>query len=514
VKGLAFRISFIAFLLVLVPTLIFSVYEFSTLKKNEEIVKSIYINQLDAVLFSLNQFSEDIISGVAREIMVGYSEQQFSSTGYKFEDEFSFVESILISDAVAGRFELYKRDSVPASIPPYLIEFLSEQAEKINRLYGMYEANYQKLEPLLLPESDKILLLFAISGKKERQYMGFIFEPSEFINQVYRPKISQVALDKFVVGLVDSTGTLVYSTHADDFMKEEAYSSSLWLFPGYRFQIQLRGETIEVLIQRRSRINLIIILIVDGILLLGAFLIFTSIRKEAKLNQLKAEFISNVSHEIRTPLALIKMYIETLSMGRLRSEDKRVKYYSIINTETDRLAGMVNKILNFSKMDQGKQKLSKKQASLNEVVQRLLNSYEQHLDDKGFKVDVSLSADLQYINVDEELLLNALVNLLDNAMKYSADKKHIQIATGEKQNRVYIQISDSGVGISKKNQKHIFDKFFRVTDGNLAHKAKGSGIGLSIVKNVVDAHNGEIVVNSQEGEGTTFIIYLPLREEV
>lgn len=279
--------------------------------------------------------------------------------------------------------------------------------------------------------------------------------------------------------------------------------------PDYELGIQLKGETIEDLVARRTRFNLWLIIIMDLVLILAAIFVFRSIRQQVRLTQIKSEFISNVSHEIRTPLAVINMYSETLEMDRIKDENKKKEYYRIINTETNRLSGIVNKILNFSKIENGKRNYKFEETDLNDIVSQTILTYQHHFRNKGFECNFKAADNLPLIWADREGITDALINLIDNAIKYSNDKKQINVFTGFNANWVFVTVQDYGVGIDDKDQKLIFDKFYRVTKGNLAHKAKGSGIGLSIVKHIMDAHKGDVTLKSALGSGSSFTLNFP-----
>jgi len=250
----------------------------------------------------------------------------------------------------------------------------------------------------------------------------------------------------------------------------------------------------------------------DIILLSGAWIIFRNVKKQVELSQLKNDFVSNVSHEIRTPLALITMYIETLEMGRVKNAGKIKEYYTIILNETTRLSGIVNRILNFSQIDGNKRKYFLNETNLNEVVENAALTFRYSIETKGFDYSFEPDKDLPQVMTDREAVTDAFVNLVDNAMKYSPSNKEIQVRTGRDDRYVYIEVEDHGLGISEKNQKYIFDKFYRVTETNLANKVKGSGLGLAIVKHIVDAHNGKINVKSAPGSGSLFRLSFPIKQ--
>jgi two-component system phosphate regulon sensor histidine kinase PhoR len=275
--------------------------------------------------------------------------------------------------------------------------------------------------------------------------------------------------------------------------------------------IELKDLTIADLTRERARRNLLIIGIMDIILLAGAFMIFRNVKKQVELSQLKSDFVSGVSHEIRTPLALITMYIETLEMGRVKDEGKIKEYYKIILNETIRLSGIVNRILSFSQIESNKRKYSFSETNINELVENAALSFRYSIDTKGFSYSFEPGENLPLVLADREAISDAFVNLVDNAMKYSSEIKEITVKTGKSDHHVFIEVADKGIGISEKNQKYIFDKFFRVTEMDLANKVKGSGLGLAIVKSIIDAHHGKIFLKSTQGSGSMFRLSLPVK---
>ena len=220
---------------------------------------------------------------------------------------------------------------------------------------------------------------------------------------------------------------------------------------------------------------------------------------------MKSDFVSNVSHELRTPLALIRMYAETLEMGRVTNAKKREEYYKIINKESERLTRLINNILNFSRIESGRKEYIFQEADLNSIIQETIDIYSYHVKSKGFVLHVELTGDLPAIYADAEAITECIINLLDNAVKYSGEEKCIKISSGKIADDVYVDIVDKGIGISQKDLQHIFDKFYRVSSG-MVHNTKGSGLGLTLVQHIVKAHSGEIKVESNPGKGTSFRI--------
>jgi len=196
-------------------------------------------------------------------------------------------------------------------------------------------------------------------------------------------------------------------------------------------------------------------------------------------------------------------------MGRIKSEEKKNEYYSIIHSETSRLSGIVNKVLNFSKMDAGKRIFHMEKSDLNEVAANVFNTYKFHLQNNNFEFYHKCDRNLPPVNLDKDAVSEAIINLIDNAVKYSEGNKSVTLRTGEEKNYVFVEVEDRGIGIPEGDQKKIFEKFFRVSTGHV-HNTKGTGLGLSLVKQTVDAHNRKINLSSTPGKGRRFRILLPL----
>jgi two-component system phosphate regulon sensor histidine kinase PhoR len=237
--------------------------------------------------------------------------------------------------------------------------------------------------------------------------------------------------------------------------------------------------------------------------LLGVLLIYYNLRKELRLTQLKADFVSNVSHELRTPLSLISMYSETLVLDRIKDENKKKEYYSVINNETNRLSKIVNSILNFSKMEAGTRKYNFETHNLVDVNDEIMATYNYHIKSKGFDYDTNIEDNIEDIKIDKDAVSESIINLIENSIKYCQEKKHFEIKIGQNEIGPYWEIKDFGIGISYEDQKKIFDKFYRVSTG-LVYKTKGTGLGLSLVKQIMEAHSGSITLKSKLGNGSTF----------
>lgn len=247
------------------------------------------------------------------------------------------------------------------------------------------------------------------------------------------------------------------------------------------------------------------------VFLLGVFLLITNIINKVKIRRMKEDFIASVSHELKTPLAAIKMFTETLNMGRVRDSVRVKEYYSTIIRETDRLTRFINKILDFQKIEKRKKIYSFEKVDVKNLLKKAAEIYTKQVQDESLVVEEEYDSNVPDIEIDEDAMLQVFLNLLTNAYKYSTKEKYIKIKTEKADKNILISVIDKGMGISKDKLTKIFDKFYRV-DRDSTKDIKGSGIGLAFVKSVIEAHNGRMMVESQINKGSTFMISLPIGE--
>jgi two-component system phosphate regulon sensor histidine kinase PhoR len=519
------RIGLLLALIFLLPALFFSVYEMSSLNSDEKMIQDIYKKQLDAILFSVNQYSDDVIgSWIARAEPYLDNERIQDSIPGKINDLLnlnSAISGIFIMDSVLGKpvFTPYS-NALEKNNPIWRVlnETLADSSKLISQLVSYRQSGFQKITRLTLKDKlaaqgNYCLLFIHQSGETEFKVAGLLIDPELFIENVVGPRLQTVARDQFVLSAVRKQGDSIAYTTAERgtaLVAAEAMTKDFWIFPDYSLGIRTNGTTVQQLVRERTRSNFLLLIGLDVILIIGVVLVFRNLKKEVDLAQNKADFVSNVSHEIRTPLALISMFAETLEMGRVPTEEKKKEYYAIISKETQRLSGIVNKILNFSQTEANKKRFHPESLHIDTEVNGILSTYQFHLRNKGFEFTYSPAGDV-WVYADREALIEILINLIDNAIKYSEDAKRLEITTGIEGNYGYLAVRDYGVGINKKDQKHIFDKFYRVSSGNLA-KSRGTGLGLSLVKQLMDAQEGKITVQSEPEKGSQFTLYFPLNK--
>jgi signal transduction histidine kinase len=247
------------------------------------------------------------------------------------------------------------------------------------------------------------------------------------------------------------------------------------------------------------------------VLLGGIALTVRATDREARLAQAKSDFVANVSHELKTPLSLLSLFSEILELGRVKNEEKKIEYYRIMRHESLRLNKIIDNILDFSKIEAGRKTYKFEPGDMGEVIENVLSSYRYQIVNSGFDVQTNMQADLPPVLIDRDAMSQAISNLVDNAIKYSRDVKQLSITTKTSGTDLSIEMADRGIGIPRAEQAKVFEKFYRVGNG-LVHDVKGSGLGLSLVKHIIEAHNGTISVESDVDKGTRFTIRLPLSQ--
>ena len=259
-------------------------------------------------------------------------------------------------------------------------------------------------------------------------------------------------------------------------------------------------------VRRQAALFIVLLL---GVIGFGLAASYRLVRRESEMARLKSDFVANVSHDLKTPLALIRMFAETLEMNRVPSEASRQQYYGVITRESERLTRLIDNVLDFSRIEGGRRRYDLALGHVEPVVHQVLDAFRYPLSQGGFKVDVSVEPDLPAVRLDAEALAQALANLVDNAMKYSGDRRGLGVSAARAGHEIRIEVSDDGIGIPPSEHARIFEKFYRIGTSDTQGR-RGSGVGLTLVKHIVEAHAGRVTVDSRPGEGSRFIIHLPV----
>ncbi|MCC5839437.1 MAG: GHKL domain-containing protein [Opitutales bacterium] len=260
--------------------------------------------------------------------------------------------------------------------------------------------------------------------------------------------------------------------------------------------------------QQQTLVTLAVGVVLVLLIAVAGILALRQVTRQIHLNKLKNDFIGLVSHELRTPLASMRMLVETLLEGRYRDEETLREYLSMVASENKRLSRLVENFLTFSRMQRGRSQFKMVEVQLDGILQAALAATRPHLESEGVRFTKSIEPDLPTLAGDEDALVTVVINLLENAYKYTTEDKRIHLDVAACGQSVVITVEDNGIGIPARELKQIFKEFYQV-DQRLARRSEGSGLGLSINQHIVRAHGGEITVESQEGVGSTFRVRLP-----
>lgn len=241
----------------------------------------------------------------------------------------------------------------------------------------------------------------------------------------------------------------------------------------------------------------------------GVILVFHDITEIRRLERIRQDFVANVSHELRTPLSNIKGYAETLLNGAIRDEANSREFTQIIYRESERLSNIIDDLLNISRIESGKMNMVFMPVEVKTVIKKVIDVLKNSAAVKSINIQLSIPDSLPRIKADEGRFTQALLNLVDNAIKYTPENGSVNISTAKKDTSILIEVADTGIGIPEKDQPRIFERFYRV-DKARSRELGGTGLGLSIVKHIVQAHGGEVWVKSSPENGSTFSFTIPI----
>jgi signal transduction histidine kinase len=356
---------------------------------------------------------------------------------------------------------------------------------------------------------------------RDRVVVGFVSFDSEYLRRTFLPAIMKDVLNSKSGVLMTEENPPVMMIHPSkdptpwvstanwDGAKAEAERSFQWVFPDLTLAIKYQGRTVADIGTRFARYNYMILAALSIFMIGGIWLTYRNVSREMNLARLKSDFVANVSHELRTPLALIRLYAETLELGRLSAKEKYQEYFRIIREESERLTALINNILDFSRIDAGRKEYEFQETNLAELVHSTLDSYRFQIQQNGFGFEENISSDIPPVRVDREAIARSLLNLVNNALKYSKDQKYIGVSLYRVNGSVNLEVRDRGIGIPANEHEKVFEKFYRCGDP-LVHNVKGSGLGLSLVRHIARAHGGDVLVESAPNKGSKFTITLPL----
>ena len=299
------------------------------------------------------------------------------------------------------------------------------------------------------------------------------------------------------------------------FLYEESFGKTLY---AWRVQVTpLNVDELRAQAETERLLGVLLIPVSTVIIAVGLGVVWLAMRAERRASQLKSDFIANVSHELKTPLSLIRMFAELLATGKHKGEGAGREYAGIITRESDRLAHLIDNVLDFARLERGKASYNFAEGRMQEVVERALEVCRFRLEKEKIRLRVEMADDLPLVRMDEDAMTLVLLNLVDNAAKYGGSDAgnegddaggEVWVKLARVPGGVALSVRDRGSGISPEDQKRIFERFYRA-DNARVRNVRGSGIGLSLVKHIAESHGGRVDVESAPGRGSTFTVFVP-----
>lgn len=346
-----------------------------------------------------------------------------------------------------------------------------------------------------------------------------------YLEQLLKREFDYESLNEdFIYGIYDCYDDSIVFGNLIRYTEDSSYSTSSqkhigettdqlkWKNDGHYFTVLFPNVTVNAPDVQKVNFSPWVYMFSVLVLILVFFLYSLNvILKQKRLSEVKTDFINNMTHELKTPISTIGLSSELLMRSDFSDNPDRLKQYAeIIFKENKRLEHQVERVLNVAKMDKDKISLQKETCSIHELIHNAKISFDLNNELNGGTVSLVLDAQNDQLLVDEVHITNVLYNLIDNAVKYCSTTPEVFIHTSQEKDRFILAVTDNGIGIKREDQKMIFDKFFRVSTGNI-HDVKGFGLGLYYVKLIIEEHGGEVQVLSTPGKGTTFFLKLPIR---
>jgi nitrogen-specific signal transduction histidine kinase len=448
-----------------------------------------------------------------------------------FKQTFEQLASMLYSVNKAGF-------ALPADHNLFLAQALAEMARRKNLLDIGKDFKLSDLERLIaaeelsirvsenFPQADTLenmkanqLQYLPLEGKalyyayrKENSITILALFSAENITSIFADVGMEFKDSDVVYRILDDSGRFVAGAAGK--LDDEPFASTALGegFPGWRIELAFKtGDVFEKAASKHIAIYVWTgVLVIVLILLAGGFAA-QAVRKQIKLNKLKNDFIATVSHELKTPLASIRLLVDTLLEGNYKDQQQVTDYFQLVSKENERLTRLVDNFLTFSRMERNKQTFAMTWTSPASIAKTAAEAVKTKFSAGRCDFQMQIADNLPDIYADHDIMVTAVVNLLDNSYKYSYDNKKIELKVFSEDNFVCFSVKDNGIGLNRRQIRKIFDRFYQA-DTSLSRRAEGTGLGLSIVKFIVDAHKGTISVDSEPGQGTTFTIRLTAKQ--
>src|SRR6266496_474569 len=353
---------------------------------------------------------------------------------------------------------------------------------------------------------DHVVLAAVLQDTAHRPVLAILGRDEEALTRDVLPTTLGALEGKSVLAVLDRADRPVYTSQPLDGARRILTVNFGEALPAWRVALyQPRGVSPEEAVQRQTMLFTAAFVLLLVVIVLGLGATYRVVRRESEMARLKSDFVANVSHDLKTPLSLIRMFAETLELGRVTDEAARREYYGVITRESERLTRLIDNVLDFSRIEGGRQRYEVGPHPVEPLIHEVLDAFRYPLAQRGFKLDVTVAPDLPDALVDPDAIKQALANLVDNALKYSTERRRLGIGARREGEWVVIEVADEGIGIPAGETERIFEKFYRIGRSE-TQGTRGSGVGLALVKHIAEAHGGRVRVESRPGQGSRFEI--------
>jgi two-component system phosphate regulon sensor histidine kinase PhoR len=347
--------------------------------------------------------------------------------------------------------------------------------------------------------------------RRGRRYLIVAWHDVPRIVHEIFPKLYSDADPQSRVNVVDADGRIVYGPPLSrgGLTLGREFETTLYK---WRLNVTMTAaEELAAAVARRRVLEMVLVALSGLVVIAGLIVILVAAARERKLSQLKSDFVANVSHELKTPLSLVRMFGELLQSGRVETDEKRRQYLQIIVSESERLGALIENVLDFAKVERGKAAYQFSEARISDVIARAVEACRVRAEREQVALELEAADDLPMLELDERAIEIAVINLVDNALKYAPEGQRVGVTVRRHGERVEIRVTDGGAGIAPEDRRRIFERFVRgkrATD----KQVRGSGIGLALVKHIAEAHGGRAWVEDASPRGSSFVLTLAVKE--
>jgi len=430
-----------------------------------------------------------------------YDENQFDLFYQSFKEIIQEADSVIDS--------LFRELETQRARTDYIIRIIKESDRIATVSNDQYKSYGMGISGFPI-NSDELAAVYLSLDKRNGTRICMVIDFPSFLRSRSQKLIQKLDPDSVInVKIEDNNGRPVFSREIKDGTSYLSFPFPENL-PGWKLLLsENKPGFMATLLKEGSGIYLFIFILIALLMVLGFVFTIYTLNVELRLNKMKSEFISNVSHELKSPLTSIRMMTEMLHQNRVQTEERKSAYYSAMLEESEHLSHLIDNILDFSRMDDDRKKYDFIDLDMNELLLKFLESTRERLPEPDFDIRYTSPDYIPVIRGDKNAILQVFYNLVDNAIKFSGTSKQIDISLVSKNDELQLCVKDYGIGISGKDQEKIFERFYR-GDEPQRLGIRGTGIGLTIVKKIVEDHGGHLSVESRPGEGSIFTVRIPV----